>query len=189
MHWRKKKVCLLENCKELELRLSQGLRATSGRGNGAEGTPVMECLGAKGCPGVLGALGTGEPLSWASPCQLPIYCHIQGMERLCRQTLLPFHGAGAEMGELSALPPLSLSQQLLPILLSAVVSHHPGPTAPGQLRGHGGLGVTALTQPDPCSGCRAPGSPPQRREAAGWPFKAFFSPSLVKRCLGGELPI
>lgn len=144
-------------------------------------------VGGQGMPRC--ALGRGQLLSWADPCQPPIYCHVQGTERLCRQTLLPFHGAGAGMGEPAALPPLTPFQQLLPILLSAMVPQHPGPSAPGQPSGHGGLGVTASTQPDPCNGCRAPRSPPQHREAAGWPFKAFFSLSLVKRCLGGELPI
>lgn len=137
-------------------------------------------LGAKGSPGVLGALGTGESLSWAGPCQPPIYCRVLGTEWLCRQTLLPFQGAGAGMDEPAALPPLTPFQQLLPILLSTMVPQHPDPTAPGQLRGHGGLGVTAPTQPDPCNGYRGPRSPPQHREAAGWPFKAFFPPLLLK---------
>lgn len=147
------------------------------RGNSSHGV-----LGAKGCPGVLGALDTGQQLSWAGPCQPPIYCHVQGTDGLCRQTSLPVHGAGAGMDEPAGLPPLTPFQQLLPILLSARVPQHPGPTAPGQLLVPKGTWRESQPQPSPTPVmgaehlglCHGAG-----KQLAG-PLKPFFPPLLLK---------
>lgn len=98
----------------------------------------------------------------------------------------------AVMDEPTGLPPLAR--------LSSP-SSAAGPTAPrssgtraaaGPQRERGAREPQHQPSPTPAAAVRVPGSPLQRREAAGWPFKAFFfffPPSLVKRCLGGELPI